>query len=80
MKEVDLFIGGIVGFIIGVIFTLVSFATTKPIKPKKVYPVRVELYGETWQSTFDCDSANLNYAWKDGVRIQIKNVYEIKFN
>lgn len=48
--------------------------------PKKEYPVRVYLYGEQLQSYFDCDSANLNYAWKDGIKIQLKDVYQIKFN
>lgn len=56
--------------------------TTKDSKPEKVYPVRVYLYGETYGygSSFDCDSANLNYAWKDGIKIQLKDVYQIKFN
>ena len=53
---------------------------TKDSKPEKVYPVRVYLYGETMGSSFDCDSANLNYAWKDGIKIQLKDVYQIKFN
>ena len=53
---------------------------TKDSKPEKVYPVRVYLYGEQLQSYFDCDSANLNYAWKDGIKIQLKDVYQIKFN
>lgn len=47
--------------------------------PKKEYPVRVYLYGEQSNSYFDCDSANLNYAWKDGIKIQLKDVYQIKF-
>jgi len=51
---------------------------TKDSKPEKVYPVRVELYGE-WNNSFDCDSANVNYAWKDGIKIQLKDVYQIKF-
>lgn len=46
----------------------------------KVYPVRVYLYGETFGNSFDCDSANLNFAWKDGIKIQLKGVYQIKFN
>lgn len=53
---------------------------TKDSKPEKVYPVRVYLYGETMGSSFDCDSANLNFAWKDGIKIQLKKVYQIKFN
>lgn len=53
---------------------------TKDSKPPKVYPVRVYLYGEQVNSYFDCDSANLNYAWKDGIKIQLKDVYQIKFN
>ena len=53
---------------------------TKDSKPEKVYPVRVYLYGETMGSSFECDSANFNYAWKDGIKIQLKDVYQIKFN
>ena len=52
----------------------------KNTKPEKVYPVRVYLYGEQLQSYFDCNSANLNFAWKDGIKIQLKDVYQIKFN
>jgi hypothetical protein len=52
----------------------------KNTKTEKVYPVKVELYGDEYNSYFDCDSANLNYAWKDGVKIQLKGVYQIKFN
>ena len=63
-----------VGLLIG------AWINYKPSKQTKEYPVRVYLYGEQLQSYFDCDSANLNYAWKDGVKIQLKNVYQIKFN
>lgn len=51
----------------------------KDTKVEKQYPVRVYLYGEQSNSYFDCDSANLNYAWKDGIKIQLKDVYQIKF-
>ena len=51
----------------------------KNTKPEKVYPVSVYLYGETMGSSFECDSANFNYAWKDGIKIPLKNVYQIKF-
>jgi len=63
----------IYGFIV-----YVNLGPTKDSKPEKVYPVRVELYGE-WNNSFDCDSANVNYAWKDGIKIQLKDVYQIKF-
>ena len=68
----SLFVGLLVG----------AFLHKKDVEamPKKEYPVRVYLYGEQLQSYFDCDSANLNYAWKDGVKIQLKDVYQIKFN
>lgn len=65
----------IYGFIV-----YVNLGPTTNSKPEKVYPVRVYLYGETFGNSFDCDSANLNFAWKDGVKIQLKNVYQIKFN
>ena len=57
----------------------VSISSRKDNTPTKEYPVRVYLYGE-WSNYFDCDSANLNYAWKDGIKIQLKDVYQIKFN
>lgn len=47
--------------------------------PKKEYPVVVRFNGEPF-GNIHCDSANLNYAWKDGIRIPLKNVYDIKFN
>lgn len=57
----------------------VGIFSIKDNTPTKEYPVRVYLCGE-WNNSFDCDSANLNFAWKDGVKIQLKNVYQIKFN
>lgn len=68
----SLFVGLLVG----------AFLHKKDIEsmPKKEYAVRVVLYGEGIQSTFDCDSATLTHAWKDGIKIDIKNVFQIKFN
>lgn len=73
----------------GIVITLSSFfiglivgawINKQPSKPTKQYPVRVVLYGEGIQSTFDCDSATLTHAWKDSVKIEIKDVVQIKFN
>jgi hypothetical protein len=65
-----LFIGLIVG----------AWMNKQPSKPTKRYPVRVILIDNSIQSTFDCDSATLTHAWKDGVKIDIQNVFQIKFN
>lgn len=65
----------IYGFIV-----YVNLGSTTDSKPPKVYPVRVYLYGDQLNSYFDCDSANINYAWRDGIKIQLKDVYQIKFN
>ena len=51
----------------------------KDTKVEKQYPVIVRFNGEPFDNIY-CDSANLNYAWKDGIRIPLKNVYDIKFN
>ena len=75
-------------FVIAIIILLIIclIVLVKDIHPpiprfkSKEYPVRVYLYGEQFNSYFDCDSANLNYAWKDGVKIQLKDVNQIKFN
>lgn len=63
-----------IGLIVG------AWINKQPSKPTKHYPVRVVLYGEGIQSVFDCDSATLTHAWKDGVKIDIQNVFQIKFN
>lgn len=64
-------------------FSYVIFKAEKH-NPTKQYPVEITLYGEQTQSTFDCDSVTnegvFQYAWKDSVRIPLKNVFEIKFN
>ena len=76
-----LFIGfGI--FIVGVLYE--TYKSVNGKTPTKHYPVKVTLYGEQVWSSFDCDSVTnqgvFQYAWKDSVRIPLKNVYEIKFN
>ena len=63
-----------IGLIVGV------WMNKQPSKPTKQYPVRVILYGEGIQSVFNCDSATLTHAWKDGLKIEIKDVVQIKFN
>lgn len=72
---IALFAFNIYGFIV-----YVNLGSTTNSKPEKVYPVRVYYDdGSLSHQHFDCDSANLNFAWKDGVKIQLKNVDEIIF-
>lgn len=66
----SIFIGLLVG----------AWINRQPPAPTKEYPVRVYLYEEMRTISFECDSANFNYAWKDGVKIPLKNVFQIKFN
>ena len=61
-----------VGLLVG------AWINRQPPAPTKEYPVVVRFNGEAFDNIY-CDSANLNYAWKDGIRIPLKNVYQIKF-
>ena len=73
---------GIGMFTVGALYE--NYKSVNSKTPTKDYTVRVVLCGEGFHSTFDCDSVTnegtFQYAWKDGVRIPLKNVYEIKFN
>ena len=68
----SLFVGLLVG----------AFLHKKDVEamPKKEYPVSVYYDdGSLSHQHFDCDSANLNFAWKDGVKIPLKDVTQIIF-
>lgn len=75
------FIVGSLGFLfLGVLAGAFLHKKDLEAKSEKVYPVRVYYDdGSISHHYFDCDSANLNYAWKDGVKIQLKDVDQIIF-
>ena len=73
-RFIIVFFGGLfIGLSIG------AWINGEPSATTKEYPVVVRFNGEPFGNIY-CDSANLNYAWKDGIRIPLKNVYDIKFN